>query len=108
MNNRENYEKDLKELQREIDLLSQLSESEMAYRRGYRQGFYAARQRPDVNEIEVYRWSHSGEKTAPPGSGFEGKELHGLTKAEEHRFFIKQLNDLMEKTQRNLEKDLDI
>jgi hypothetical protein len=48
------------------------SMEEEAYRRGYEQGFYAARNKPELTLSEVQIWRHSREDTAPPGSGMAG------------------------------------
>lgn len=69
----------------------ELSEKEESYRRGFSQGFLAARENEDITVKEVYRWRHSKELTAPPGSILAGKVLSGLKKNEEHRFFINKL-----------------
>ena len=49
------------------------SVEEQAYRRGYSQGFYTARNNPDVSFLEVNAWRYSDELTHPPGSLYEGK-----------------------------------
>lgn len=59
---------------------------EEAYRRGYSQGFYAARTRSDVDYEIVYAWRHSEEQTCPPGSGFENQHIHGLEQEKDPRF----------------------
>jgi|GEM_PF-5647861 len=68
----------------------ELSDCEKSYRRGYRQGFYSGRN-SDVNENDVNLWSYSDHTIAPPGSGFSEMPLHGLTKNDEHIFFINRL-----------------
>lgn len=72
------------------------TEVEKAYRRGYSHGFLAAK-RTDVTEEEVYQWRHGDDQTAPPGSCFEGKHMHGLTNDDPHRFFINRLKPKIEK-----------
>lgn len=69
----------------------EFSEKEESYRRGYSQGFLAARKNPDISIQEVYAWRNSDDETAPPGSCFEGQYMHGLKKNEQHRFFIDRL-----------------
>jgi hypothetical protein len=48
------------------------SQEEEAYRRGYSQGFFAARHNPEVEVGEVMAWRGSPERTCPPGSGMAG------------------------------------
>ena len=71
----------------------ELSMSEESYRRGYCHGFLAARRNPELTQEECYAWRHGQDLTAPPGSSMEGMQLHGLTKDDEHRFFINKLKD---------------
>ena len=49
------------------------SPEEEAYRRGYCQGFFAARNRPDVDTGEGRAWRGSPERVCPPGSFMEGQ-----------------------------------
>lgn len=83
------------ESQKLNDFLSELSDREESYRRGYCHGFLAAK-RTDVTQEEIYEWRHSNQLTAPPGSCLEGMKLNGLTKADEHRFFINRLKPMEE------------
>ena len=48
------------------------TEAEESFRRGYSQGFYAARNNPSLSVKEILVWRHSKEDTAPPGSGMAG------------------------------------
>lgn len=50
----------------------QFSDAEESFRRGYSQGFYAARNHPELSVKEIQIWRHSREDTAPPGSGMAG------------------------------------
>lgn len=71
------------------------NEREEAYRRGYCQGFLAAK-RSVVSEREMYAWRNGTEKTCPPGSCYEGAFLHGLTNEDEHRFFLNKFKPKIE------------
>lgn len=51
------------------------SDAEESFRRGYSQGFYAARNNPDLSVKEIQIWRHSREDTAPPGSGMAGMKF---------------------------------
>ena len=70
----------------------EFSKQEEAYRRGYHQGFSAARENYDLDISEVAEWRYGNSETAPPGSGLEGMHLHGLKKEETHRFFVNRLD----------------
>jgi hypothetical protein len=86
----------MKRMEEEYDSAG-LSEREDSYRRGYSQGFYnGSKLNYDEENIRlVYQWRHNhADLTAPPFSAFAGMELHGLTKVDEHRFFINRLKPL--------------
>lgn len=72
------------------------TKEEQAFRRGYCQGFWAAKKRLDVTFEDVKKWRYGSDHTAPPGSGMEGVHLHGLTNEDPHRFFINNLKKLEE------------
>jgi len=84
MDKQENYYNDLKKVvEQSKDMLKckvNLTESEESYRRGYAQGFAAARRCSELKQFEVDCWRYSDELTAPPGSGMAGVKLFGLTK----------------------------
>lgn len=86
MNNKKycdhNFKEDISEF-KELNIEdNKLNENEESYRRGYAQGFAAARRNENLTQEEVNKWRHSNLCTAPPGSGLEGIELSGLTKNE--------------------------
>ena len=66
---------------------------EEAYRRGYSQGFAAARnkQNQTLSVEEIYAWRNSKAPTCPPGSKWAGKLTHPEIKDEE--FFIVKLQN---------------
>lgn len=72
----------------EEEVVVNFSQEELAYRRGYSQGFLAARENPDLTVQQIYDWRHSFDQTAPPGSCFEGKFMQGLTKETKNEFFM--------------------
>lgn len=53
---------------------AKFDEEEIAYRRGYHQGFASAK-RSTVTEKEVHDWRHGNEECAPPGSPFAGMKM---------------------------------
>jgi hypothetical protein len=73
--------KEITECDDEYNLLSQRqkdfidSDEERAYRRGYRQGFAAAKNNPDLKISEVIEWSDGNRPINPPGSHFAGKKI---------------------------------
>ena len=69
------------------------TERELSYRKGFHQGFFAARNNPEISEDQVKKWRYSENKTAPPGSSFSGKDMNGLTKEDEHRFFENRVKE---------------
>ena len=44
-----------------------ITEEEKGYRRGYRHGFYAARNSPETNYQQVCEWTHSFSTEKNPG-----------------------------------------
>lgn len=52
-------------------ILDQTDTEEEAYRRGYHQGYCAAKN-TDVSEEEIRIWRHGSDNVAPPGSSMAG------------------------------------
>lgn len=73
---------------------SAFTKEEEAYRRGYSQGFIAARRNPELDWNEVYAWRHGNQDTCPPGSQMEGVYLKGLRENCKEDFFINKLEKI--------------
>ncbi len=63
--------KDIKLSPEEIAKI-ELSDAEESFRRGYSQGFYAARNSPSTTINEIKTWRASPEEKAPPGLNMAG------------------------------------
>lgn len=61
--------------------LSPAAIEEEGFKRGYRQGFYAAKN-SDVTMDEVECWSRGDDWVAPPGSGMAGHKFGELKRYE--------------------------
>ena len=72
---KEDYLTWFKEIAQNYEPCEEFSQEEVAYRRGYSQGFFAACKNPDVKHSEVQDWRYNGGHTHPPGSIFEGKKF---------------------------------
>lgn len=91
--NKLNISKECREYFESLPEPIEFTNSEESYRRGYCHGFLAARNNPEMTVQECYDWRHGQDCTAPPGSSMAGTKLDGLTKNDEHRFFINKLKE---------------